>query len=82
MNAVTLYSTGCPKCTVLKRKLSENNIEYVESNDVDKMSELGIQSVPMLEVGGELLDFSEAIGWVNAVNITNNENGCEVCKLN
>lgn len=82
MDVVTLYSTGCPRCAVLKHKLSENSIEYTESNDIDKMAELGIQSVPVLEVNGELLDFSEAIRWVNAVNIINNENGCEVCKLN
>ena len=25
---VTLYSTGCPRCTVLEKKLEQKKIEY------------------------------------------------------
>ena len=25
---INLYSTGCPKCTVLKKKLDSKNIKY------------------------------------------------------
>lgn len=73
-NTVILYSTGCPRCSVLKRKLSENNIMYIESDDVEQMYSLGIQSVPVLFVDGELLDFSKAIAWVNSQGGDGNAN--------
>lgn len=60
-----LYSTGCPKCAILKRKLEERGISYTESNDIEQMEALGIQSVPVLSISGEMLDFSKAIHWIN-----------------
>lgn len=63
--SVVLYSTGCPQCTVLKEKLRQKNIEYTECNDVNKMIELGIEQVPVLEIDEKLLSFSEANKWIN-----------------
>lgn len=62
---ITLYSTGCPKCKVLKKKLEEKGIKYTENNSVDEMLSLGISQVPVLSVNNELLDFSTANNWVN-----------------
>lgn len=62
---VILYSTGCPKCSVIKKKLDAKGIEYTENNDVDVMLALGISQVPVLSVDGELLSFVEANQWVN-----------------
>lgn len=62
---IIFYSTGCPKCSVLKQKLENKNIEFETVTDIDKMLELGIQSAPILSVDGELLKFSDAIKWVN-----------------
>ncbi len=62
---VILYSTGCPKCSVIKEKLDAKGIEYTENNDVDVMLALGISQVPVLSVDGELLSFVEANQWVN-----------------
>ena len=31
---IILYSTGCPKCKILKKKLEDKNIDYVESDDI------------------------------------------------
>ncbi len=59
-----LYSTGCPKCNVLKAKLKVSNIEYVEVNDVDAILEAGIDTVPVLEVDGIKLDFMAANDWI------------------
>ena len=64
---IILYSTGCPKCNSLKRKLADKNIEYVEKNDVDEMLSLGIEQVPVLSLNGELLTFVEANEWINGV---------------
>lgn len=66
--SIILYSTGCPKCKVLKSKLEEKGIEFVENNSVEKMTELGITQVPVLSVCGALLDFKKAVTWVNESN--------------
>lgn len=58
-----LYSTNCPRCEVLKKKLALANIEFEEENDVSKMQEKGIMTAPMLEVDGKMMDFSQAIAW-------------------
>lgn len=65
MIVVTLYSTGCPRCNVLVQKLDNKGIEYDVVNDVDVMTEKGISTVPVLEVNGQLLQFKEAVDWVN-----------------
>ena len=65
MNKVILFSTGCPRCKVLKQKLQSKNIEYDEVTSVDDMLALGITEVPVLNVGGELLNFLRAVEWVN-----------------
>ena len=66
--SIILYSTGCPKCKVLKSKLKEKCIEFVENNSVEEMTELGITQVPVLSVCGALLDFKKAVTWVNESN--------------
>ena len=63
---MTLYSTGCPRCNVLKKKLSDKNIRYELSDNVERLSDMGFRSVPVLEVDGNYMDFSEAVKWVNA----------------
>jgi glutaredoxin len=62
---ITLYSTHCPKCKVLATKLQQKNVEYQENTDIDEMEKLGIMSVPMLMVDNQLMNFTEAISWVN-----------------
>lgn len=59
-----LYSTGCPKCKILKKKLDEKGIEYDEVNDVDAMLALNIDAVPVLIDGNNRMDFKEALDWV------------------
>lgn len=61
---VTLFSTGCPRCGVLKKKLAESGVSYKEVTDVDEMLASGIMQAPQLLVDGDLLDFSEAIKWL------------------
>ncbi len=63
-----LYSTGCPRCKILKKKLSEMGVEYVENNNVDEMLALGFNDVPMLSVDGKLMNFSEAVKWLLSGN--------------
>lgn len=62
---IILYTTHCPKCQVLVAKLSSAGLDYEEFSDVDEMSKKGIMSVPMLEVDGNMLDFKQAVDWIN-----------------
>lgn len=62
---VVLYSTHCPKCNILEQKLKQKNIEYTEVNDVEVMLGKGLNTVPWLEVNGEMMDFGKANEWVN-----------------
>lgn len=65
---VVLYSTHCPKCNVLTKKLINSGIEYSEINDISIMQEKGYMTVPILEVDDKSMDFAEANNWIN--NIT------------
>ena len=64
---ITLYSTHCPKCNVLEKKLKTKNIVYEEINDVEIMKEKGYLTVPILEVDGESMDFKKASDWINTL---------------
>lgn len=62
---VILYTTHCPKCMVLEKKLKSKNIEYTENTDTDLMISKGFLSTPMLEVDGNIMDFKAANTWIN-----------------
>lgn len=63
---VILYTTGCPKCNVLKTKLNNKEIPYTEITDINLMKEKGFYQVPMLEVNGQVMDFTTANNWLNS----------------
>ena len=62
---IILYSTGCPRCQILKQKLEEKCIKYTVETDVEKMLSYGIYEVPYLQVGNQLYDFRDAFRWAN-----------------
>jgi glutaredoxin len=62
---IILYTTGCPKCKVLKQKMDSKNIKYSECSDVSEMESLGIKQVPVLKIDNDLLPFKEAVDWIN-----------------
>jgi len=61
---VILYSTHCPKCNILEKKLDSENIKYATVTDADVMIEKGFKSTPILEVDGVVKTFKEAIDWL------------------
>lgn len=61
---VTFYSTRCPKCNILEKKLKAANIDYTENNDVDVMLSKGLLTAPALEVDGEIYTFAQAVEWL------------------
>lgn len=65
-----LYSTNCPKCNVIEKKLRNKNIEFEKITDFDhnKMKERGFSFAPILETNdGVLLDYSDANNYINAI---------------
>ena len=65
---VILYTTHCPKCVVLEKKLTQKNIEYDVVTDKKEIMNKGYLTAPLLEVDGKTMEFKEANDWVNAFN--------------
>lgn len=65
MDKVILYSTGCPKCHILEKKLDMANIEYEVNDSVEEMQALGFQELPKLSINGTIYDFIDAVQWLN-----------------
>lgn len=62
---IILYSTHCPKCKILEKKLDNAKIQYEICDDRELMAEKGFDFMPVLEVDGQTMGFSEAVKWVN-----------------
>ena len=62
---VILYEHGCPRCKVLKMKLDQKKIQYEHINDVELMTSKGFTEAPKLEVDDQILNFKEAVDWIN-----------------
>lgn len=65
MDHIVLYTTFCPKCKVLETKLKQKEIAYEEVTDKEVMIGKGFMSVPILEVNGTIMDFTQANTWIN-----------------
>lgn len=68
---VTLYTIDCPKCKVLEMKLKQKGIDFskvTSTEDVVKFGEKhNLKTAPILEVDGEVYDFSNAVKFINSV---------------
>ena len=61
--SIVLYSTNCPKCKVLEKKLDSIGVDYTIVTDENLMISKGFSSAPMLEVDGNIMDFGNAVRW-------------------
>ena len=61
MSKVILYSTGCPSCNVLQKKLTAKGIQFEEKPDQALMRSMK----PVLDVDGKQMDFAAANNWIN-----------------
>lgn len=59
-----LYTTHCPKCSVLEKKLKQAGVNYEICEDIETMQNKNIDTAPALEINGQLLNFIEAVKWV------------------
>lgn len=62
---ITLYTIDCPKCKILEKKLEQANIKYETCKDTNIMTEKGFDFMPVLDVDGRVMNFGEAVKWVN-----------------
>lgn len=62
---VTLYTTGCPRCMVLEKKMDEKGVEYEKVTDQDIMIEKGFSAAPIVDVDGTIMQFKDAVDWIN-----------------
>ena len=73
--SVILYSNGCPKCKILKQRLDEKKIAYLESNDTSFLEENKILSFPALAVDNKIYKFYNAILWLKNQKTEDDYNG-------
>lgn len=66
---VYLYTLPlCPKCRVLKKKLEQQNIEYIEMVNSEDLAIEGIVDFPVLEtLNGIRYSFEEAVEWLKSI---------------
>lgn len=71
---IILYSADwCPKCQVLRKKLASRYIEFKVIKDENILDQMGIDELPVLSVGGELMDMVTANNWINSLEGPVNE---------
>jgi len=71
---ITLYTTHCPRCKVLETKLKNKGLDYSVVDDENEIINLGILSVPVLNVDDVFYQFKEANDWINQQEAKTNEN--------
>ena len=71
---VLLYTSGCPQCRNLERKLKEINIEIIEHNIVDSEDDLnyimdkGFNHAPVIELeNGDMMKYADALKWIGGI---------------
>lgn len=67
---IVLYGNHCPRCQVLEAKLQQKKVSYNTCENIETMENLGIMSVPVLSINGNLLAYKAAIDWVNQIDFT------------
>lgn len=61
---IKLYTIGCPKCSILEKKLDAANVNYEKVTDKDIMIEKGFDVLPILEIDEFTYNFEEACDWL------------------
>lgn len=57
---VILYTTHCPKCMVIEKKLQQKNIPFELCEDLEELINRGFQQAPILYIDGNFLEFADA----------------------
>lgn len=65
---ITLFSTNCPRCKVLERKLIAAGLDYTVNTDIKEVIDAGFKSAPVLKVDDTYYTFKEGVDWINNEN--------------
>lgn len=63
-NKYVLYTTHCPRCKVIEKKLQEKNISYSIEDNEETILAAGIDTVPVLKTDNKVYNFMEIIGFL------------------
>lgn len=65
---MTVYSTGCPQCKVLKLKLADKNVDFNLVEDKDEVikaaEKYGMTNVPFMVIEDKAYNFVESIKYI------------------
>ena len=62
---VTLYGVdGCHRCQFISEMLKKRGIEYTKISDVDVIVAKNLDSIPAMEVDGEIFYETTALAWL------------------
>lgn len=64
---IKLYTNHCRKCEILTAKLKEKNVIFEVEDNEEILLLLGFDFMPVLEVDGKLLEYGDAIKYVNSL---------------
>lgn len=70
---ITLFTTGCPKCTTLKAELDKKGLKYITETDIDVMMKLGFREVPVLKVDDKTMNYTQSVEWLKNMEVLANE---------
>ena len=62
---IILYTIGCPRCIQLEKLLDKQKIAYQTVEDKATMLEKNFAQLPILEVDGTIMEYTEAVAWLN-----------------
>lgn len=65
MNIILYSLPTCPKCDILKEKLYGKKIDFTIVEDTELMTQKGITATPILEVDDKIMNYMEAVKFVN-----------------
>lgn len=64
MSKIILYTSDtCYRCKIVKELFAIHSVEYEEITDKDLILSMGVESVPVIEVDGQIID-----NWVSVLN--------------
>lgn len=61
---ITLFSTNCPRCKVLERKLTAAGLDYTVNTNIKEVIDAGFKSAPVLKVDDTYYTFKEGVDWI------------------
>lgn len=62
---IKLFTTHCPQCQVLQKKMDMKGIKYQVEEDMTEVIDKGFMSAPILKVADAYYIFKDAVQWVN-----------------